>query len=423
MFRRGEAIPAWFDWQISLLRDCYIDSNVNENSEKYHSWAYDMGQMYDKKFVTYHYDYFSNEFTKDEWQEMLDLIRQKKVIIFSCDVEGWSITYNEHLQKLHYALQRYDQNFPSRMKRLKDKIFFISGNLVDNESYKKWCKSIDSEEYVNIIELMSWDHMVTGIQNDENDDYTDIERFINKRKEILSGHVTNFFINLSRRTRIPRTYLSYKFHQLPEHWRLISHDSITRGQIDGNYENGLRDTGCPNYEQVFSYMKQHTPFIADTTDFNTNYANTLNYNLHLQSYFNVVSETFQQNWNNTSMFFSEKTFKPMIFGMPFLIYGQQGCNQYLKKLGYNLYEDLFDYSFDSISDDYERADALHDEVVRVCKMLDGMEVNERLDWVFKCEHTMYHNIKNMLRPKNLGQITNHPYFDKVYEKHNIEKSA
>lgn len=399
--------PGWFYNHIASQTDIFLTGLSNEEKELVHLWAFRMQKEYAAHIVTYEYDYFNDGFN---WKEILQLLNENKIVLFSCDAEGYAIENNIPLQNLHYAIRDF--------KLDKDKIFFISGNLIENDSYKKWCKSTKSEEYVNIIEICSWDYMVANFRYMAGDETSnDIEKFLDKRLQILEERVTHFFLNLSRRTRIPRTYLSYKFHQMPEHWRMLSHDKVSKKDTD--YQLRLEYSKLQDHNDVFTYMTKHTPFIADTTDFNTNYANMINDDLHLQSYFSVVSETLQNNYNNTSMFFSEKTFKPILLGMPFLIYGQQGCNKFLKRLGYRLYDDLFDYSFDQISDDYERADALHTEVVRVCKMLDKMNVDERLVWAFKCENILRHNAKNLLRSQNINKLTQLDIFDKLYKEYGL----
>jgi hypothetical protein len=45
--------------------------------------------------------------------------------------------------------------------------------------------------------------------------------------------------------------------------------------------------------------------------------------------------------------FSEKTWKPIINLRPFLILGKRGIHNQLKDLGFNLYDNIFDYSFDN----------------------------------------------------------------------------
>jgi hypothetical protein len=47
-----------------------------------------------------------------------------------------------------------------------------------------------------------------------------------------------------------------------------------------------------------------------------------------------------------TLFITEKTWKPIVFKKPFLVWGSQGLHAKLKDLGFELYDELFDYSFD-----------------------------------------------------------------------------
>lgn len=47
------------------------------------------------------------------------------------------------------------------------------------------------------------------------------------------------------------------------------------------------------------------------------------------------------------MFHTEKTYKSILFGKPFLVLGAKGQNQNLCKYGFGLYGDIFDYEFDN----------------------------------------------------------------------------
>ena len=68
-----------------------------------------------------------------------------------------------------------------------------------------------------------------------------------------------------------------------------------------------------------------------------------------ESYFNIVMETFA--WHQFC-FFTEKTFKPMIAEKPFIICGTLYQNQYLKSLGFEIFPEIFDYSFEKIPVNY-----------------------------------------------------------------------
>lgn len=58
----------------------------------------------------------------------------------------------------------------------------------------------------------------------------------------------------------------------------------------------------------------------------------------------IVTETEFNNYNQDNFFISEKTWKPVIGYRPFMIYGQPKLREYLKAQGFDIFEDLFDYS-------------------------------------------------------------------------------
>ena len=67
-------------------------------------------------------------------------------------------------------------------------------------------------------------------------------------------------------------------------------------------------------------------------------------NIWMNSYFCLVTETEFTNAYPDNFFISEKTFKPIIGMRPFFIYGQAPLRQYLKDAGFDIFEDIFDYS-------------------------------------------------------------------------------
>jgi hypothetical protein len=67
--------------------------------------------------------------------------------------------------------------------------------------------------------------------------------------------------------------------------------------------------------------------------------------------FNVVGETMV---GNHEIFISEKTYKNFLIGQPFISVGSLYHNQQLKNLGFKLYDEIFDYSYDSNRDTEER---------------------------------------------------------------------
>ena len=67
----------------------------------------------------------------------------------------------------------------------------------------------------------------------------------------------------------------------------------------------------------------------------------------------VVNETCDK-----TIFFTEKTWLPLLLGRPFLINGGMGMHHRLKEYGFKLYDELFDYSFDLETESDVRIDGI-----------------------------------------------------------------
>ena len=78
---------------------------------------------------------------------------------------------------------------------------------------------------------------------------------------------------------------------------------------------------------------------------------------------NVVSET-----SFGSHFFTEKTVWPLLYQMPFMIHGSCGINKKLTTLGFELFDEIIDYSFDNIQSPRERTVAIADELKRLANL-------------------------------------------------------
>jgi hypothetical protein len=69
--------------------------------------------------------------------------------------------------------------------------------------------------------------------------------------------------------------------------------------------------------------------------------------------FSLVAETATE-LPDQEMFITEKTFKPIAFQHPFMIFGLQFTLKYLKSQGFETFENLFDESYDSEIDEVKR---------------------------------------------------------------------
>lgn len=77
--------------------------------------------------------------------------------------------------------------------------------------------------------------------------------------------------------------------------------------------------------------------------------------LYRDSVFSLVSESYH-GAEERVLFVTEKCIQPMLNAHPCLIKGTMGINAYLKSLGFEIYEEIFDYGFDSEDCMFRRAD-------------------------------------------------------------------
>jgi len=63
-----------------------------------------------------------------------------------------------------------------------------------------------------------------------------------------------------------------------------------------------------------------------------------------ESYYNIVMETFSAD--ERPAFYSEKTFKPIVAEKPFIISGTLYQNEHLQLMGFQIFPEIFDYSFE-----------------------------------------------------------------------------
>jgi hypothetical protein len=77
---------------------------------------------------------------------------------------------------------------------------------------------------------------------------------------------------------------------------------------------------------------------------------------------------------------TEKTFKPIAMGMPFIIVGTQGSLRYLRSYGFKTFGDLWDESYDDEPDDSKRIE----KIAQVLKLLNGLD--EHRQDIFESAH-------------------------------------
>ena len=124
---------------------------------------------------------------------------------------------------------------------------------------------------------------------------------------------------------------------------------------------------------------KNEPYILDITSEQATDRNNQIYNntkLYRDSYASLVTETVVDTGNKGVLFISEKTYQPIYNLHPFLNVGGPGILKLLKKDGYATFPELFDESYDEITNCSTRIQKVITEVEKFCnidsKVLDNI---------------------------------------------------
>lgn len=120
----------------------------------------------------------------------------------------------------------------------------------------------------------------------------------------------------------------------------------------------------------YNYLKDNAPFIIDHRyDLKYNLACNITKEDYERVFISMVTESLA---DDDTIFFSEKIWKPIMVGHPFLIYGNQHTLKYLKSLGYKTFDKWIDESYDDIPDRVLRAQ----KIVTELKKFENFSINE-----------------------------------------------
>jgi len=105
-----------------------------------------------------------------------------------------------------------------------------------------------------------------------------------------------------------------------------------------------------------------------------------------------------------SLFLTEKTVKPLVNLKPFVIQGARGQHQALADLGFELYDEIFDYSFDNLLDYRERTHS-------IVHQMRNIQMAMQSDWEYMEEINQLLKQKAMRNLKRLCEIVIRPLRD------------
>jgi len=101
------------------------------------------------------------------------------------------------------------------------------------------------------------------------------------------------------------------------------------------------------YNPGFKYWKEER-ILADD-DFESDRSKFSPYKRPEELYFESLWDLVQESSDDT-IFITEKTIKAILWQKPFIVYGAKGFHRALESLGFKLFDELIDYTFDDVED-------------------------------------------------------------------------
>lgn len=92
-------------------------------------------------------------------------------------------------------------------------------------------------------------------------------------------------------------------------------------------------------------------------------ASILNPPMYVDTYFSLITET---NSDVPSRFFTEKIYKSILIGHPFIVVGCPSFYKFLHAEGYKTFDGFVDESFDNVDNLEERCKMISTEVIKLC---------------------------------------------------------
>jgi len=146
------------------------------------------------------------------------------------------------------------------------------------------------------------------------------------------------------------------------YWSYGAVDTLQESRMD----NPLQEDVLHIRSQVDQFV-QHAPYFCDdmSTDQHNDHS-VVSASAFQDSYIHIVLETHFDADQSQGTFITEKTFKPIKHGQPFVIAGPAGSVQELRRLGYYTFDSVIDHSYDTVQDNTQRWLMLREEIVRLC---------------------------------------------------------
>lgn len=137
-------------------------------------------------------------------------------------------------------------------------------------------------------------------------------------------------------------------------------------------------------DALYSYIEKDI-FIKDDTEHTGDWQRFFNTGWYNDTSFSLVVETK----TTYPTFISEKTFKPLAYYHPFVVWGSPYTLSYLHELGFETFSHLFNEDYDSILDNSQRLATICNLVEEILPKHKTMFLDDRTQNILKHNHDLF----------------------------------
>jgi len=219
-------------------------------------------------------------------------------------------------------------------------------------------------------------------------DHESFFRHVNREQEYLISNESNRIFDFTMLNRAHKWWRASCTTDLLHHGILDNslwsyHTYCDVGDDIGN--NPLEIFRVRGWRARLLEFVEKGPYYCDQLDLKEkNDHRIINQDLYSRSFFNIVPETFLTIHQSTGTFITEKTFKCIKYGQPFIIVGLPNTLSALRDSGYRTFDSVLDNTYDSIVDPTQRWFA-------ILNLLTDMKKQGVKELFLKCLDDIKHN--------------------------------
>jgi hypothetical protein len=263
-------------------------------------------------------------------------------------------------------------------------VVFVSANCASHVNHEAWCAEHHPAVPMTVIPINKFTHNLFIPMIYRPDKFASVNEITAQR----SKH----FLCFNRRPHAHRTILVSQLIKQHRDKSLISFPPPDMALNIDPAEYPIVPSLAADIQQLDAVR----PLIIDETDFHFNHAVTFVKWPYLDSYISLTTETHFFAAKGESVFFSEKTYRPIANLQPFIIIGSAGSLRYQRAMDYRTFAPFIDEAYDEEFDHHRRMQLILREIDRLA----AMPLADLHQWYQSIVPDLIHNRDQLLKSFN-----------------------